>query len=274
MKKFVLMLMMAAMVVLMTGCMQADYHLTINKDLSGQLAYKIGMSSDIMDLTKKSGQDPLQQIRDEYEKAGYKVKSFKDSEYEGVVIIKKFKDVRKADISLQTDRTKNVEADTKLEFHQSKGFFTTKSIVDIEVNMTAKKLANQLSQMSGEDANALQGAGEDELKAAFAMMGESVKMSFTLTLPGKVSKHGDLKLSDGGKTVQWKLKFGEVNKLHVEASDLNTTNLAIVIGGAVVLLGGAVIFFRRRKSSTFVYETVEAQAVSEVPAADAESKQD
>jgi LPXTG-motif cell wall-anchored protein len=252
------MLVMAAMVVLMTGCMQADYHLTINKDYSGDLAYKIGISSDIMKLTKNSGaEDPLAKFSEEYKTAGYKVKKFKSGGYEGIIVSKAFKDVRKADISLRTETTKNLKGDTKISYNQKKGFFSTKATGTIEVDMTTDTLAKELGQTEGQVGD-------------LAMMGNSLDMTFTLTLPGKASKHNATKVSDGGKTLTWKLKFGKINKLHVEANAPNTTNIALVIGGAVIVLGGAYVALRRRKATTFVYDAVNQSATD----ADAEAEKE
>jgi LPXTG-motif cell wall-anchored protein len=271
MKKLMLMFVMAAMVVMMTGCMQADYHLTINKDMSGNLAYKVGVSSDVMALAKNSESgDPLAKLSKEYKDAGYTVKKYKADGYEGFIVSKSFQDVRKADISLKTASTKDMEGDTKMSYHQQKGFFSTKASATIEVDMTTEKLAKELAQSTGEVGDMAKGAGEKEMKAALALVGDALDMTFTITMPGKASKHNATKVSDGGRTLSWKLKFGKINKLHVEANAPNTTNISLVIGGVLIVLVGAYLTLRRRKATTFVYDAVESPA-ADAPASDAEA---
>jgi hypothetical protein len=251
---------------MMTGCVQTDYHVTINKDMSGELAYKVGLSKDFMDLAAQGGstENPLDSMQSEYKKQGFKVKTYNKDGYQGVIASKHVKDVRKlTNIGLQgSAATQGLANDGKFTYTTKKGFLYDTVKVSAAFDMTAKtavKEAQKVAKATGETFDAK--AYETQMQAAFAMFEKQMDLTFTLTLPGKASKQNATK-ELGKNTYQWKLKLGEVNKLNVEAKVPHTGALAVLIGGGVVVLGGAIYLIRRRKSGEATEPEVEQEEVA------------
>lgn len=240
MKKWCLIAVLILSLVLLSGCVEVEYHLKINKDASADLQYKFGMNNGLLGLVSSEGENPIEEMRHEAESQGYKVTNYSNEQITGIIASKHFKTLKEVpgfeDLLRKSDSQANIKGETPLVIE--KGFFKDRYHLDGHIDLTDMK-----------------GNSEDDLEGLGNAMLSQVKMRFILTLPYKPTNHNASLVRDDGRTLEWQLIPGQDNKLQMDVVVPNVRNIALCVVGAVLLLAGvsvAIIISRNKKKPSAV----------------------
>ncbi|MBA4494209.1 DUF3153 domain-containing protein [Paenactinomyces guangxiensis] len=246
-KKTVKILLVAiAMALILTGCVDAHMHVTINLDGSGTYEVKI--------LSNKMIASQFDDLKQRLAQYGYQVKELDEGNKKGWVATKivdnvveeppgkEFQDGANAALEFFSKRTASANT-TDLqyatpsisglgkEFKVENSLFTTTLIFDTNVDLT--------------DLN----EGSDTLGSLNQMILDQINLNFILTLPVEVDKHNATSVSDDGKTLTWKIKPGEKNPIYmaIDIPNFLTWGIIIVLGIIVLIIVIIVLVSRRKK---------------------------
>jgi hypothetical protein len=196
----------------LTGCVQGNLHVTINKDGSGIYQWKV--------LTNARAQRYMKHITTLYSYKGYEAKFIREKGQVGFTARKPVKNIAKEPLNkeineaiptelISTNQSKEVMV-TPTTIHPIKeltitsGFWKTSILYQTQVNMQ-----RNISHLAGSYATYLSG------------LLNKFKFRFLLTLPIAPTKHNAHTVSKDGKTLTWNLKLGQ-NNLIVLGIDVPT----------------------------------------------------
>jgi uncharacterized protein YjdB len=176
--------------------MSGNYQITINKDNSADLNYKLGYSQDFLDFAQQSGDgtDPIEELMTEYKTAGFTVSDIVEGDYTYVIATKHLSSVNEIN-SIKMDD--NVSPGT-LSYSSIKVGDKENIHFGGEFDYTADTL-NQQAQ--NEDPNAEPQFDDSTL----GMFASAMDFKFTLTLPYKVTASNATRVLEDGKSYQWDL---------------------------------------------------------------------
>lgn len=221
----------------LSGCAEVEYHLTINKDASADVQYKIGMNSSLLSLLSSDSENPLETMRSDAESQGYKVVSYNNDQIIGIIASKHFKTLEKAtnmkNLFANADFQAKINGDTPLRIE--KGFFIDRFFLDGHIDLT---------DMKEKPEDGLEGLGN-------AMLSQ-IKMRFIITLPYKATNHNASSVKDNGNTLEWQLIPGMDNKIQLNTEVPNIRNIILCAVGGILLIiiAGVTIAVLRKKSKT------------------------
>lgn len=220
---------------LLTACVDATYHVTINRDGSADVQYKMAMSAALVGLMSQGQQDPISELAEEAKKDGFSVTSLSENNMIGIRASKHLspEELRRDPKGVMpTWKTIAGASETAPAFQVDKGFLYTtyrlKTTLDLR-GMAAKP-------------------GDEFAGLANAMLGQ-VKMRFLLTLPIKPETHNASTASDEGRTLEWQLLPGRANDIEVSAKVLNWRNIVLVGVGLLAVGVGIVLWARRTRGA-------------------------
>lgn len=245
MKKLKVFLCTFIAVILLSGCVNADLHVTINKDGSGEYEYKI--------LTNSLVIEQLEPLKSTLEEKGYQIKAIEQENQVGWTAKKEVPNIIKEppgqdlmeELTALDPSQMHVSASpltsgppvTLIQGFQSDaltidpGLFTILFRFDTEVDLTGMK--NTGEKMGGMYGDILL---------------QQMNLNLILTLPIKPDKHNATSVSDDGNTLTWKLTPGEVNPILVEAEFPNPLTWgAIALLLFFILLTVLIVWFVRRR---------------------------
>jgi len=218
-----LMLIMILMLVVLTGCVNIDYTVKVNKDGSGDITYIYGIKKEALESMELSADDLMNEMKEEVEDSEYTIETYNTDTEVG------FK---------ATKHIENVTTDLSLE-----EAFGEIYITDSEEN------AMKIEKKSGKTKYS-QNARLD-LTSMEDMSYFGITMKYSITLPVKVNAEDtNGTVSEDGKTITWKLKTGEVNEISFEATSGNVLIwiiCGIVAGGAVIAV--VVVVIKKKKTN-------------------------
>ncbi|MTI94564.1 MAG: DUF3153 domain-containing protein [Firmicutes bacterium] len=226
MRKLLISLLLAGMI-LMSGCFDAEFHLTVNRDGSGDFSYQLGFDRDFLAMMESEGEDPLAEMAIEAEADGFTVTRYEDDDYVGIRATQHLPQITAEDLDVFD------EAST-----QGDGLVVEESLFRSHYRFQA-------------DMN-MEGMGEDEEFGQ--MMLNQMNFRFTITLPVKPDSHNADSVSEDGKTLTWNLRPGQANPINLEASVPNIVFIAILGAGAALLLIGLIVLIvvlRRRREADY-----------------------
>lgn len=257
MKKFSKLLLLSIMVLGLSGCLKYDVSMSIANDKSMDFemiaAMNMSMLKSLGDGNSSSSSTTESFDKNdykEYEKAGYKVEEYKekkdDAEYEGVKISKKFASID--DVS--TNKDEAVEF-TKLFDENAK----PEDVHFFYKNGDVYK-ANLTFNLVDDDSNSSDNTDYSQYQSYF-------DLEYKVTLPEKPISNNATSVSEDGKTLTWKMKYGEKNSIQYEfraskekaisKEKDNSNNKFIYIAGgvvAVVVIAVVVASFTQKKNNT------------------------
>lgn len=257
MKKFSKLLLLSIMVLGLSGCLKYDVSMSIASDKSMDFemiaAMNMSMLKSLGDGNSSSSSTTESFDKNdykEYEKAGYKVEEYKekkdDAEYEGVKISKKFASID--DVS--TNKDEAVEF-TKLFDENAK----PEDVHFFYKNGDVYK-ANLTFNLVDDDSNSSDNTDYSQYQSYF-------DLEYKVTLPEKPISNNATSVSEDGKTLTWKMKYGEKNSIQYEfraskekaisKEKDNSNNKFIYIAGgvvAVVVIAVVVASFTQKKNNT------------------------
>lgn len=215
MKKTIGLISMCLLVlVTLTGCVNVDYELKINKDGSGDISYVYGFSKETLESLQISAEDMVESMKDQAEESSYTVEAYEDEEISGFKASKHIEDLTK-DFSLQEAFGEDYVKDTENNgIKIEKSYFTTKYSQNAEIDLT------NMEDLAG-----------------------NVKMTYKVNLPAKAKENNATEVSENSKELKWELTAGEVNKVEFVAQEINMLVIAIAAVIIAVIVAGAIVLF-------------------------------
>lgn len=210
-KLFVL---LAVMLIILTGCVDVNYEVTINSDGTADVAYIYGFEKEYLEEMETTAEEMTQDMQQNAEISDYTVETYSNDEVEGFKATKHVTDL--SQISLEEAFGAEYVSDSeenqiKVEKKGSKTVYSQKA--DIDLTSMDKSMASM------------------------------VTMKYTIKLPQKAGNNNASEVSKDGKTLIWNLKAGEINKIEFEATESGTMDkiIKIVAIALVSLVGVAVV---------------------------------
>ncbi|PTM59999.1 DUF3153 domain-containing protein [Desmospora activa] len=220
---------------LLSGCVDADMHVTINWDGSGTYQLKV-LSNPLL-------AEQLTSYKESLERKGYEVESIEEGEQIGWVASRSVENVAEdpPGEDLLEELTPEGKTASSLPFpilgeenigplQVDSGLFITHIRFQREVDLTTL-------------------VGDDPLQQAFA---KEMNLTLRLTLPLEPDEHNANEVSDDGKTLAWDLKPGEVQTVEVNWDIPNPYTLVLIVLLIGLLIGLLLIvlmvrWIRRRR---------------------------
>lgn len=251
MKRILLSLGLATLMLILSGCVKVSSHVTLNIKGGGEVEYVFAMDESLKDMASGFGsgtgvkaEDPFSKMKGAFEKDGFTVSDYKDGKNTGIKAIKKAKNTAEILAAIQT---KALASNTQLSKGSGGLFETVGKSLKIEKKLftTTYKLSALVDMGAEKSKPAKPGAPptSDTATEMGKKFGESMAssmfdFSFVLTLPVKPKSNNATTISADGRTLEWQLKPGEVNKLQTE---LTVPNVANIITAFILLLALIVI---------------------------------
>lgn len=206
--------MLLIMLVTLTGCVNVDYEVKVNKDGSGDISYIYGFSKKTLESLQVTAEDMVESMKEQAEEGKYTVENYENEEITGFKATKHLEDLTK-DFSLQEafgeDYVKDNENNgIKIE----RGLFITKYSQNAEIDLT------NMEDLAG-----------------------NVKMTYKVNLPSKVKSNNATKISENNKELTWDLTAGEINKVEFVAQGVNVLPIAIIVAIVVIVVIAVIILF-------------------------------
>ena len=264
---------------LLTGCVNYDVTMQVNKDKSMNLTIIESTADEYFDEDSEEEKENLKQ----YEKAGFYIEKFKEDGKTGYKLTKKINNID----NVSTDAQINTEQMTDALFDENgsmfmikKGFFksTYKAsyLLPVASYMNADTLGNNdigvedydetcvyeysdnstsiscgFEPVADQVANkakydAYVAAKKQESEKLKKLMADS-SAKFTLKLPYKVKSSNSFNVSDGGKTLIWDLAEQPQVEFEFELYNMTYVYIGIGIGAVVLLMIIGVIIMKMKK---------------------------
>lgn len=223
---------MIILLIMLTGCVNVNYEVTLNKDGTADIAYVYGFQKEFLEQMETTAEDMTSDMKESAEASEYEIETYSDDEVEGFKAKKHVENL--SDISLE-------EA------------FGSENVTDSEENqfkVEKKGLKTVYSQNAKIDLSNM-----DETTTSV------VTMKYTVNLPVKVGKNNASEVSEDGRKLTWNLTAGEVNEINFEASSSNpiliSAIIAILIVIVVIVVALAIKRSKKNKEKTVEIETKE-----------------
>lgn len=241
-KRILLFIILILLIMSLSGCVDANFHLTVNKDGSGDLDYKMLFDPMVLGLAaqgENTTQDPIKQMQDDATKSGFVVTNLNENGKTGFEAKKHIQNlsdsIKQGSLFGSSNMDKSFRPGDGLTIQ--KGLFKTIYKLNSDLDMS--------SMNSDPNADAQQ-------KAMTQAMLRSMQFNFAITLPVKATSDNASKTEDNGKTLIWNLVPGQHNQVTFKAEELNITNIILVSAGGVLILAiiiGLVIKIRSNKKN-------------------------
>lgn len=237
-KRIGLIIMLIVILLALTGCVNVDYEVEVNKNGSGEISYIYGFSKETLNNLQVSAEDMVESMKEQAEENSYTVEAYENDEISGFKASKHIEDLTK-DFSLQEafgeEYVKDKENNgIKIE----KGLFITKYSQNAEIDLTS------MEDLSG-----------------------NVKMTYKVKLPANVKINNSnaieeskdiadlkkiLKVREINKELKWELTAGEINKVEFVAQGINVLAIIITVIIIAVLVTGItmLLIFLKKKHAT------------------------
>ncbi|MCH5584811.1 hypothetical protein MK805_07470 [Shimazuella sp. AN120528] len=192
----------------LTGCIQGNLHVTINKDGSGIYQWKV--------LTNAKAQKYIRHITTLYSRKGYEAKFIREKNQVGFLATKPVKNIAKEPLN------KEINAAIPTELIPSGG--QSKTVLSTNTNPQSFQPIKELSIKSGFWKTTLLYQTQVNMqKNIVNLLGpfapylsgllDRIKFRFLLTLPIAPTKQNANTVSKDGKTLTWNLKLGQNNPI-------------------------------------------------------------
>jgi hypothetical protein len=216
-----------AVLILLTGCVKADYHITLQSDGSATIDYLLAI--DKMALATSSQSDPFADLRSKAKQDGYLVLDYEDETHKGLRMRKTIADVEGAKFSTLNNELFEQVNDLTLT--------TERSLLTRELQIdTVLDLRNQQQDLIS-----------SLMSSAFYTQAD---IKLRVTLPIKPKSHNASQMSDDGKTLTWDIMLGQTNPLQLNVVIPNVWTISFIAGGLLLIGVGSFVLWlilRRKK---------------------------
>lgn len=223
-----LLILILASLLFIAGCGDARYHLTVNRDGSGDVDLRIALDNLTLDLLGQARADPLTALRGVLEEDGYAVTTLQGANQRGVIARKHVPELTPQGMGLARLPWATAAAALSPGIQLRPGFIKNRYRFEAEIDPMAFALVRELDGL------------ESYLLAR-------MEYELALTLPVPASEHNADSISDGGKTLVWQLVPGQAKAVLVEAQQWNPLGLAFTALLLVFLGAGAYWYLRKQK---------------------------
>ncbi len=206
-------LVMALILVLisLTGCVNINYEVKVNKNGSGDISYIYGFSKETLNSLQMTAEDMVKSMKEQAEESKYTVETYEDDEIAGFKAQKHVDDLS-SEMSMQEAFGEEYVKDKEGNgINIKKSLFTREYSQNVQIDLTS-----------------------------LSDLGDSVKMTYKVTLPAKSKTNNATEVK--GKELTWKLKAGEVNQIEFTAIGINILPIIIIVL-VILIVAGAVITF-------------------------------
>lgn len=241
-KSAILLIMIGMLLFVLTGCVNVNYEIKLEKDGSGDVSYMMGYDKQFLNSIGAKqedleGDDTFDEMQDEAEEKGYTVDKYEDELTYGFKASKHVENIQE-EFNVGNVIGEDVE-DDRIVFEES--FLKTKYYQNTNLD---------LSTLAGE---------EDALTNA--VLGQ-MKISYKIVLPFKVGENNATTVSEDGKTLEWVLKAAQANEIRFEATE-DYTMYAIggVVGLVLVIATATIILVTNKKKSEKQEEVVVTEEI-------------
>lgn len=219
-KKILLMICIAVLATLFSGCANITCKLNLKED------GKVDVNASVLYSDKEFSYDNkvIEKIKKEFSDKGYIVKDAEENGLKGFSVEKEDFRINELNETLKNEFNLQINSDTLDDLKFEKGFLYNKYDLDADIDLTSFSNIGSLTDGSG---NVI--AGEELQKLL-----SHLSLKFVIELDkGTVMETNSLMLSEDKKTVEWVLIPGTKSEIELEA--ITTAVLPIV--GTLVILG-------------------------------------
>ncbi len=236
-KLFLIVSVCALITVIFTGCVKYNMGIVINTDNSADFKIDFLINSSLSPLPKSAygANVYLDEAKKNAEKEGFKVTSKTEGDMKGYVFTKHFNNLNDLSKSIfnngQMKSTfKNGKTNNEI-FTVKKGFLQDTYTLNIDMN---------LGNIGGNSGTS--GSSSDPYGSSSFLEGYQEKIAslmdfrFKVTVPYTVVSQNATTVSNNGKTLEWKLKYGGENKISAVFNMYTNMALIVLIAGIVIVL--------------------------------------
>lgn len=218
MKKTIgIVLILLVMLVTLTGCVNVNYEVKVNRNGSGDISYVYAFSQDTLKSFNISAEDMVQVMKEQAQENKYAVEPYETEELAGFKASKHVKDLN-TEFSLQEAfGDEYIQDNENNTIKVDKSLFVTKYSQNAEIDLTSMK-----------------------------EMASEIQIEYAITLPVKAKTNNANKVEKGGKTLRWNFMGGEVNKVEFTATQINIVPIIIVVVAVIIIVAIVFIILRRK----------------------------
>ena len=211
---------LACFMLTLTSCVKSETAMEIGRDRKFTLSATYLYADEIMTYMQE---DPFENIRISFRDSGYQVEDFKEEGYTGIRLSYAAAniDTVSSDAEVSVDLFSLLSqgnAGTPCFFKKEKGFFRDRFTADFYYDFAAQDM----------------GADSPDIDMA-ALAGKSFLVSYKVTLPGKPLSDNASERSADGRTLSWKVPYGEKTEIRYSFTLLNAGNLMVILGLALLV---------------------------------------
>ena len=208
----------------LTGCVESEIHLTVNRDGSGDLELSAAAEESTLEWIEAATDFNLEEIKKAAKEEGFSPEEFREN---GKTGIRASRHLDSLDGNWEEMSGISPAAESDFNLEKEEGFlFNT-------YHFAGKVSGDFLSNNDLFDRIAIQALSET---------------SFVLTLPVEPVDHNADRTSDGGKTLEWELRPGESKEMAVSVRVPDTVNMVMGALGITALLFGLLYVLVLRKT--------------------------
>lgn len=203
---------------LLSGCIKVRMHVTVNPDGSVEQEIVMAAERSLVSLGAVFKGEMFAEIKEDLKSEGYQIDDYRDQEMTGFKAVKIMESLEEIPVIFRY-----LDEDQFLVVDQ--GLFSTSYHLFAELDLT--------------------GFGPERHIAALV----KPDLRFALTLPVKAVDHNANLVSEDGKTLEWELVPGTVNRIEMTARTPNYLFLSLAAIAGIVIVGAAItMLIRLRKN--------------------------
>lgn len=220
MKKLLsLITMMLILLVILTGCVNINQEVTINKNGTADIACIYGFDKSSLQQLGTSAENIIDGIKQKAEENEYEIEAYSDDEVEGFRAKKHVNNL--SDISLGEIVGEEYVPNTE----------------ENQFKLQKKGLKSEYSQNAKIDLSYM-----DETTASM------ITIKYVINLPTKAGDNNANEVSNNGKTLTWNLVAGKINEVNFTATAFNSTAIIIMcVLVALIVLVVVIIILKKVK---------------------------
>lgn len=222
MKRVITMAMLVLMIIVLTGCVNGKFHVTVHKDGSGDLLYRLSVAPNLLQ-THFGGDTSLDEFTELAEQRGFTISQFKENGQYGIEARKHVDDLSNIGDDIFTNilgGMSNMSLTDRSVLTVDEGFIFDTYTFNLNLNLKNLTLNFPFS----------------------GLLLDQVDLKMLVTLPIEANDHNASYTSfNGGNTYEWDILLGEKNEIYLQLKVPNVKNIVFLVIGVVV--GIAIIVF-------------------------------
>lgn len=236
----------AAIALLLSGCVHMTAKLKINSDGSADWGVDIQLADAVTSFAQTAGTDIWGDLTKQMEANGFTVKASKDADYSGINASRHYKNVQEMEKNDPMSSGGALPgAKSSFSVQVQRGFFATTYAVDMKMDVSAAmKAVAAAGTLGAGDAS-----GSDpslSTQGITGMLLKQAKISFIAVLPAKAASSNASSVSADGLTHTWNLSLDKPNDMKLAASIPNTANILMAGAAALTIIAAVLLLLLLR----------------------------